>query len=731
MTSFFRSFLDAVMPPPPQRAPEGRRPRSASVGSRPRAVESRPEGTGEPQQMGSRTDLEQQTVTDNPEVLERVGKVEVEDLGPSSDEDEQERRNPLDPGDFASQITVRRPRPRLTPTAPPEEDLGLEDSEAPETTGEEESEGAIGGLLTGDIIEDAKFYQDVAVELQTAYDTLENRFTQQARLMEEASGALHAAESEASKRQRELLKLQRDHETNVEQAVGRAVSEYKEQLTAAKQRQQFKDRKHQQTVHQLQDRVRALELSLASQATLPSVRHTKEEADLREEIFNYLPGTVNARRGAAVYESQDQPLSFQKHVRFGDRSRMPDLKSDDTDSEDPQIIPPTIPRSSTPHRGKRPRNETFDVSHIPNLTNVPHDAAAIAAEVSAAAAAQASKEFRRMRDPKITKFKGGYSADAELTFRSWRADILTHIQDRELDNKAAIQLIKDMTLDNARREVEYQLDICGGIITYQDLLKHLSVTFQGGDEEANLIAEFYSRGQKTKETEEAFADELQILARKVMTRKPNFRHDLDSTLKQRYASQLSDKHSASIAKTLLKQMPKISFTEFRNELSRVLGTRQKAAAKASVKAVSATTTETESESEPVASKPRSKHIKKDGKISAQASQIKELRSKLDEAIAENSQMREYFSPTSLQTAFTNALQAAGKSKSTTNTRPGSQPFQGKRRPSQLSAGIDGTTDPEKTCNYCKDTGHWIRNCLRLQARKVFLKKQEEQAGGLN
>ena len=278
---------------------------------------------------------------------------------------------------------------------------------------------------------------------------------------------------------------------------------------------------------------------------------------------------------------------------------MPDLKSDDADSEDQQTLPPTIPRSSTPHRGKRPRNETFDVSHIPNLTSVPHDAAAIAAEVSAAAAAQASKEFRRMRDPKITKFKGGYSADAELTFRSWRADIITHIQDRELDNKAAIQLIKDMTQDNARREVEYQLDICGGIITYQDLLKHLSITFQGGDEEANLIAEFYSRGQKTKETEEAFADELQILARKVMTRKPNFRQDLDSTLKQRYASQLSDKHSASIAKTLLKQMPKISFTEFRNELSRVLGTRQRAAAKASVKAVSATTTETESESEPV------------------------------------------------------------------------------------------------------------------------------------
>ena len=94
--------------------------------------------------------------------------------------------------------------------------------------------------------------------MQTAYETLESRFTQQARLMEEASGALHAAESQASKRQQELLKLQKDCEADFQSAVGEVVYEYREQLVAAKQRQQFKDRKHQQTVHQLQDQVRAL-----------------------------------------------------------------------------------------------------------------------------------------------------------------------------------------------------------------------------------------------------------------------------------------------------------------------------------------------------------------------------------------------------------------------------------------------------------------------------------------
>ena len=71
-----------------------------------------------------------------------------------------------------------------------------------------------------------------------------------------------------------------------------------------------------------------------------------------------------------------------------------------------------------------------------------------------------------MWEPKITKLRSGYSADAELVFWSWRADILTNIQDRELDNKAAIQLIKEQTLDNTHHEVKFQLDLCGGNITY-------------------------------------------------------------------------------------------------------------------------------------------------------------------------------------------------------------------------------------------------------------------------
>ena len=194
------------------------------------------------------------------------------------------------------------------------------------------------------------------------------------------------------------------------------------------------------------------------------------------------------------------------------------------------------------------------------------------------------------------------------------------------------------------------------------------------------------------------------------------------TLKQRYVSQLSDHNNASIAKTLLKQMPQITFTQFRNELARVLGTRQHTATKASVKTVMAASAETESEEEGVVTKSQTK---KDGKISAQSSQIKDLRTKLDQAVAENSQIREFLSPTSLQKAFTSALQAAQTaSKSTRTNGQGKQPFLGKCRESQLSARIDGTTDPEKSCRYCKDMGHKLRNCLRLQAREAFLAHQQ-------
>ena len=69
----------------------------------------------------------------------------------------------------------------------------------------------------------------------------------------------------------------------------------------------------------------------------------------------------------------------------------------------------------------------------------------------------------------------------------------------------------------------------------------------------------------------------------------------------------------------------------------------------------------------------------------------------------------------------------------TNKKGTGKKFLGKHwREPGLSAGIDGTTDPEKSCRYCKDMGHELKNCPRLAARKEFLAaQQQQQQSGLN
>ena len=138
-----------------------------------------------------------------------------------------------------------------------------------------------------------------------------------------------------------------------------------------------------------------------------------------------------------------------------------------------------------------------------------------------------------------------------------------------------------------------------------------------------------------------------------------------------------------------------------------------------MKSVSVTQEETESgeEEKPV---PKSQQ-KRDRKINAQSSQIKDLHEKLDGVIAENTQIKEWLNPNTLQTAFTNVLQASGKFCS-------GGKYAGKRRKSKVAARIDGTIDPEKHCVYCKDTGHEKTNCIRLQKHNAFVASRQE---GLN
>ena len=189
-------------------------------------------------------------------------------------------------------------------------------------------------------------------------------------------------------------------------------------------------------------------------------------------------------------------------------------------------------------------------------------------------------------------------------------------------------------------------------------------------------------------------------------------------------------------------MQQCSFTEFCNELAQVLGTHQHAISKASVKPIMTKSVEVKEEEEdvPLPPQPSKSHAKKDKKISMQSSQIKDLRSKLDQAVAENSQIRELLSPATLTTAFSECTHGYERLLSpinpdtevTVSSLVKAGCFLGKHHPSQLSVGKDGVTNPDQTCHYCKDMGHSIRElCQAWSQTTVPSKPWETSEEGLN
>ena len=111
----------------------------------------------------------------------------------------------------------------------------------------------------------------------------------------------------------------------------------------------------------------------------------------------------------------------------------------------------------------------------------------------------AATKFKKLREPKVAKFKGGYSSDASLVFQSWLKDIQVYTIERCLSQQEAIQLVKDYTSEQARSEVEYYLGLTPEQEqSFQGLIDHLSLTFQSCKTVSSLIADFYNWCRRTR-----------------------------------------------------------------------------------------------------------------------------------------------------------------------------------------------------------------------------------------
>ena len=87
---------------------------------------------------------------------------------------------------------------------------------------------------------------------------------------------------------------------------------------------------------------------------------------------------------------------------------------------------------------------------------------------------QQAQNLKKLHEPKVAKFKGGYSSDASLVYQSWLKDIQVFTLEHRLSQWEAIQLVKDYTSEQARSEVEYYLGLTPEEEqSFQGLIDHL------------------------------------------------------------------------------------------------------------------------------------------------------------------------------------------------------------------------------------------------------------------
>ena len=241
----------------------------------------------------------------------------------------------------------------------------------------------------------------------------------------------------------------------------------------------------------------------------------------------------------------------------------------------------------------------------------------------------AATEFKKLCEPKVAKFKGGYSSDASLAYQSWLKDIWVYTKECCLSQWEAIQLVKDYTSEQAISEVEYYL----GLIpkeeqSFQGLIDHLSLAFQSCKMVSSLIADFYNQSQKTWETKDAFVDELQILVQKLVALKPEIIGEANQALKHQFAQNLRNPYFRLVVRGQCLSSPDSkSFTQFWGRLALKFNSQGKQCTKVNI-----TTAAVDSgDQEHLSHNSRQRQAK----IDAQAAEIASMKSKLNKALQEN------------------------------------------------------------------------------------------------
>ena len=456
-------------------------------------------------------------------------------------------------------------------------------------------------------------------------------------------------------------------------------------------------------------------------------------AGLKTSAFNFVPGTVNTKRGGAA-ELHEETIAWSKYSepppvppRKVDEKRV-HFTSTPCRPAQPNLIDLDDEHCTTIHAGNpfisHPSNPFIQAeAPVSNpLVPTPSDATTLIGNTMTAVAS----EFKKMREPKLAKLKGGTTANASLFFNSWVKDVRAVIAERSMTNYEALQLVKDYSEGKARAQVEFYL-VSTTDPTFEGLIQDLAKSFQSGEDEATIKKDFYSRIQLAKESVDDFADVLQLLARKILNVDPSFQNLLNKSLCQQLANGLKDPSHGISARQILKQQPDINFVVFRSDLANILGCRARGVG---AKGALSSAVSAESPDAPVPAKRR--RTNEDESIATQINMCikdnQELHRKLDaldpakmvEAVtnAVASSYQKGYQRSNPFTKPTNPFQASSQAQPSTSSQYG-RPYLGQPREPQLTPGADGNLNPALSCKYCKDTGHEVGNCAKVKRKEAL------------
>ena len=152
-------------------------------------------------------------------------------------------------------------------------------------------------------------------------------------------------------------------------------------------------------------------------------------AQLRGKVEDVLPGTVNTVRGAVERVGQVPDLVNLPTLR-GDV--LEDILAEHEQEEVPvtpqrQVQFSTLTPIVRPVEQPREMTQSSRVSQVPSveqsLLRHPETKRDLCEEGFSHSLQAAATEFKKLHEPKVAKFKGGYSSNTSLAYQSWLKDI--------------------------------------------------------------------------------------------------------------------------------------------------------------------------------------------------------------------------------------------------------------------------------------------------------------------